>query len=113
MRSIKKQILKMLKEEYQFETEKEFNNYMKNDYEPVDNTPMIDEIMGIFESNVFYEYVYSGDFSHGLIYYYSPKLERDILISYDTSFSDMNLNEIIKTMKYYIKEGEKIEKRIT
>ena len=113
MKSIKKQILKVLKEEYQFETEKEFNNYMKNDYEPVDDRRMVSKIMNFFESEIFYEYVYNGDFSHGLIFYYSPKLEKEILMSYDTSFSDMNLNEIIKTIKYYIKEGEKIEKRIT
>jgi len=108
--NIKEEVLKKLKETYEFQDEKEFIERMKN-YNAYDDESIIKDIFGVVSDEVTYEYISQEGFpSYGQVGYYSKTILKTVLLTQDDDFRYYEtLDKIIEAIKSYETEVAQVE----
>jgi len=108
---IKSKVLEALKGERGFETEKEFNDYLKS-YNAYDDADIIISIFNIVSDVLDYDYINSSTDGWGQVSYWSIILQRSIILAHNDSFRYETLDEIIERIKKYEVDAKEIETKI-
>ena len=109
--TIKTEVLKMLKEDCEFEDEKAFNKYLL-DYNAYDDEHIIIKIFEVFtgyKHNLGYDFISRECDCYGQVWYYSETIRKNILLTMDDSFAYETLDEIIEAIKSYETEVSEVE----
>ena len=108
---IKSDVLKGLKGESGFKTEKEFNNHLKG-YNAYDDADLIICIFNIVSEVLDYDYVDSSTDGWGMVTFWSAILQRSIILTQSDSFEYGTLDKIIERIKKYEVDAKEIETKI-
>ena len=106
---IKSQVLKMLKEDFDYKNENEFNNFLVTSYNAYDDEMEINKIFGMVSDIVTYDYI-SGEFnSYGQVSYWSKTIRKTVMLTQDDNFCYDTLDAIIEAIKSYETEVSQVE----
>ena len=109
--TIKAEVLKMLKEDCEFKTEKSFNKYLM-DYNAYDDEHIIIKIFEVFtgyKHNLGYDFISRECSCYGQVSYYSLRIGKTIMLTMDDSFAYETLDEILEAIKSYETEVAEVE----
>ena len=107
---IKSQVLKMLKEDFDYRDENDFNNYLVTSYNAYDDENKIQKIFGLVSDIVDYDFNSRECDCYGQVSYWSKTIRKTVLLTQDEDFRHYStLDEIIEAIKSYETEVAQVE----
>ena len=102
-------LLKILKEDFDYKNENDFNNFLVTSYNAYDDEMEINKIFGMVSDIVTYDYI-SGEFnSYGQVSYWSKTIRKTVMLTQDDNFCYDTLDAIIEAIKSYETEVSQVE----